>query len=176
MAATLLTVPEVREHIHSALADDALGRVVGAADNLIVSHVGQHAPTVAVTLPGSRFTLTLPRPATKITSADEWTTDPAVVTAATGHLLVDGGRGLRRTAAGDTRWASWVTVKYAAVDDRPLRKDVLLQLVRLDLADTGALFQSDGGYIQSSFGDRARERRRIVEPLVPRYGGAGLLA
>ena len=205
--ANLLTAAEVRAHIHTALTDEALEQLIASADAYIASHAGAHATAVTATLEGGRAIVTLPRPAESVTTASEWYDDPKGAVAVTGHLLVDGGRGLARSPYAASRavggygwgrswsfggsrrswtfgsgstdsdeWAPWVDVAYTAIDDRPIRINALLQLVRLDLADTGAQFVSDGGYIQSSFGDRQRERQRILEPLIPRYGGASLLA
>ena len=196
--ANLLSAAQVREHIHTALTDDALTRLIKSGDTYIARNAGPHSASMDVVVEGCRGVVTLPRPAASVTTASEWYDDPAKAVVVKGHMLLDGGRGLARSPyaasrAGsgygygrsysfgggsydDDTWASWVTVVYTAEDDTALREDVLLQLIRLDLADTGALFTSDGGYIQSSFSDRQKERRRIIEPLIPRYGGAGLLA
>lgn len=133
----ILLVGEFREHVTTALGDDALQRLLDAAEAEIVRFVGDSG-TGAVTdiRDGRGRFVTLSRPAASITSITEahWSTD--TVLAADDYLLHPSGLVIERLPGGThsrSHWHGRVTVVYVPVDDEAIRIAVQLDLVNLAL-------------------------------------------
>ncbi len=152
---TILTVDEVREHVETDLGDDALERLVDAADQEIIDRLGALATHTDV-LPGQGLpALPLTRKASAITSAVERINDVDYTLGSNDYTLAADGYTLRR-AQGSTypnvAWSGAVTVVYVpyggATGELAAREKLLVDLVRLD-----AVYDATG---QNQIGDVSR--------------------
>jgi len=130
----LLTVAQLRQHVESDLSDDALQRLLDAAEAEIDAKLGAVGSQVQ-TLRGERV-LHLARKASTITTVVEADVDLD----AEDYELLGGGYRLRRLTTGpnpSSRWQGCVTVTYAPVDTTAQRKILQARLVQLDMKDPG---------------------------------------
>lgn len=168
----LLTTAQVREHVETDLGDDALGRVVDAADAEIIRRLGALASATAVLPGGGRFLL-LPRKASAIGSVTE--RYAAVGTAPANYALVasdynlysDGLR-LERLVNGANPSSAWngaVTVVFTPADTEAERIMLLINLVKLEVAYLGRSSEGVGDMRADSFADHAEAKAALFRPL-----------
>ncbi len=154
----LLTAAGVRRHVETDLDDAALQRVIDRLDAELAQRAGPHGGPLVETLAGGWPSVFLRRPIERVTRvregarietgtaalrADEdyrvWPAQGRIERLAPGAVL--GGPAID---GGGPRFAPLVEVSYEPVDDREPRRRVLLELVRLDLAQSGRAAESAG--------------------------------
>jgi hypothetical protein len=130
----VLTVDEFREHVSTSLGDDAVQRLLDAAEAEIVRYAGEPS-SVSEIVDGRGRYLVLSRPADAITSIVEtwWDTDTTLIA---DDYLVRSPYVLERLRTGTSPHRDWwgrVTVTYLPADDEAIRIGVLLDLMQLVL-------------------------------------------
>jgi hypothetical protein len=167
-----LTPDEFREHVTTSLGDDALQRLLDAAEEAIIGVIGTGgSATEDFEVHGER--LMLSHRASTITSVtertDPWATGTAL--AANDYGLSSSGWTLRRLSSGTNPgyyWAYRTTVVYEPVSDAAERRRVQMELVRLELAFTpGLVSQTIGGWAETYSGDYSAQRQAILGSLNP---------
>ncbi len=135
----LLSAAEVREHVETDVDDAALQRVIDRLDADLVRRAGPHTGPLTETIAGRSLSLFLARPIATVTTVREGDpidgSTPALTVDLDYRLWPNEGR-IQRLPAG-TRFDAVAEVVYSPVDDTEQRKRVLLELVRLDLAQSG---------------------------------------
>ena len=135
---TILTVDEFREHVSTGLGDDAVQRLLDAAELEIVRFAGDpdSAEEILDGYGRSRF-ITLRRPAASITSVTEsWPWNSTLSLAADDYILYPDGLVLERIRGGthsSHAWRGRVRVQYVPEADVALRQVVQIDLVNLCL-------------------------------------------
>lgn len=169
----LLSVEQVREHVETDLVDDALERVLDAADAEIIRRLGPLLTQTEV-LEGGAVHLPLSRAAASITSASErfatngmgYQTVALVV--ADDLRLLDDGRRVERLFDGSNpadAWRGEVTIVYAPADAGAAERAMLLvNLIKLDLGYTGHLVQSVGDVRVQSLQEYNDARAALFRP------------
>ena len=153
----LLTAADVRRHVETEIDDAALQRVIDRLDAELAQRAGPHSGPIVETLAGGWPSVFLRRPIERVTRVREGARlepgTPALrdgedyrVWPAQGRIeRLSPGAVLGLPVAGDgPRFAALVEVSYEPVDDREPRRRVLLELVRLDLAQSGRAAESAG--------------------------------
>jgi hypothetical protein len=174
----LLTVADLREHVSSGLADDALQRLLDAAEADILAWDG---PLTAVTerhaSEGTDRVL-LARPVSSFTSVKELdATDAVYLTCAADDYRITDHYLLERLQTGTnprSYWYGTVEAVYTPVDDSDARKLDQIDLVKLALAWEGVQSQRVGEFSSTS-GDYDADRIAILSrrtgPKLPIMGG-----
>lgn len=164
---SLLVAADVREHVDTDLSDAALGLLIDDADALIVQRYGPH--TGAVTerfMPALGERVLFPSrpvdPSIGVTVTRSGVGSSTVETVAVTDYVLDGSAQVRLLAGGFANQV--VTLTYTPVDDRPRRRRVLLDLVRLALR-YDALSSSTMGDASVSHVDYDAERQRLLGSL-----------
>lgn len=128
-----LTAAELREHITTALSDDALQLLADAAWEAIAQAAGAEGALTEV-YDGSGTYLFLTRPVSAFTSITETVGSTATILAADDYRLSPDGMSVRRLATGTSPQSYWqgdVSVVYVPADDEAQRQVVQIALVRL---------------------------------------------
>lgn len=168
----ILTVDEFREHVTTALEDDAVQRLLDAAEAEIVRAAGAPGSTTDIVPGGSRL-IALSRPASSITSVTETRYSTSTVLAANDYLLHPGGFILERLYTGTNPsygWRGQATVAYTPVDDEAIRIGVQLDLVQLALnSNPGTTAETIGSWTEqlasNSAWNASKERASILSRL-----------
>lgn len=161
----LLTVVQVRQNVESGLHDDALQRVMDAAEQDIDQKFGALATQVD-DMPGGLKSFWTTRPIGTITSVIETigTTD---TTLDTNDYIKRHTTQLDRLNTGTNArflWGSRVKVTYVPVSDESRRIDVYLRLIKLDLEYSGLDSSKDGDFSSKTL-NYSSERERILSAL-----------
>lgn len=168
----ILTVSELREHVNTDLGDDALQRLLDAAEWAIVNRAGAVGARTEIASGGYLF-LPLSRPAASITSVVE-TVGGSDTTLATDDYLIGLGEMLvERLSTGTNSRSSWgdrVTVVYVPVDDEAIRIEVQIALCQLALNYQPGLAEETIGewterFTNNSAWSNQAERDSILERL-----------
>lgn len=174
-----LTASELRERFECRVSDTALDDIIAAEKEAIESLYGAD-DTASETFNLKRQSglhaayqrdrlgiIVLHRKATVITSVTEVVGDETTVLAADDYELL-GGMQLRRLSDGTNSrylWGDQVTVEYTPEDDTALRKQVLIKLCQLNLAENGYLIMKTPEYtlqaIENFSAARAQALRRL---------------
>lgn len=147
----ILTVDQLRDHVSSELAADALQRLIDSAEEAIVGRAGPPGARTEMVGGGGSF-VALERPASAITSVSEtwWSTTTAL--AADDYLVRPDGYLLQRIGTGtNPRWRWWgrVTIVYTPVDDTSTREEVQIALVKLSLShNPGVTMEQIGAWTE----------------------------
>ncbi len=164
----LLTAADVRAHVETSLDDVALQRIIDRLDTDMILRAGPHSGPLTEVLPGATPSVYLGRPVASLTSVREGEriqlSTPALDLSLDLTLWADEGRIERRPAA--ARFAPVVEVVYDPVDDLDRRKRTLLELVRLDLAQSGRSRERIGEYRYSGL-DYETHREALLRELRP---------
>lgn len=147
---TLLTADEVRDHIETDLVDDALTRVIEAADAEIINKLGAVASQVE-NLPGGGVELFLARRASAVSEVIErfdlgFGPQETTLEDDDFSLRPDGMR-VERLFTGTNPapyWRGEIKVTSTPDDDSARRKLLLVNLVKLELGYTGHLAVTAG--------------------------------
>lgn len=164
---TILTVDEIRQHVETDLPDEAMTRLVEAADQEIIDRLGALASETK-TIDGEGLKLLpLPRRASSITSVVERVDETDYTLAANDSELQADGFRLRRAQGSNypaLEWRGQVTVTYVpyggATGELAMRKKLLADLVRLDCAYQAEASSSVGDASRTAL-DHAAERNKI---------------
>jgi hypothetical protein len=171
---TILTVDEVREHVETDLGDDALERLVEAADQEIIDRLGVLASHTEFLEGEGLKELPLARRASAITSVVERIEDEEYSLAASDYELLDDGYKLRRKQGSSypaLLWRGQVTVVYVphggATAELAARKKLLADLIRLDCAYRARASEAigDGSYTAL---DHSAERSKLFQQMLTR--------
>lgn len=158
----ILTVTQLRQHVASGLADDALMRLLEAAENDITAKYGA-AGAVTEYHDGGFEALVLGRRVGTITSVKE-TFDTDALTLSTNDYRIDGYM-LWRLATGDNpgyAWSGQVQVVHTPPDTEVDRVRLQVALVKLDLAYSGYVAESTQDESRSPMPDYQLARRRLL--------------
>lgn len=162
------TIAEIRgEHIETDIHDDALQRLIDAAEREVIDRFGEHT-TQTDDLEGGAGYLFPMRPVGSVTSITESIGNTDVVLAANDYVLRNGGKMIERRSDGTngrTSWADRVRVVYVPVTEDARRKEVMIDLVRHALTSVpGQTSQSDGDHSFNSQ-DYQEAREKILSRL-----------
>lgn len=169
----ILTADEVREHIETDLVDDALQRIIDAADAEIIRKLGALDSQTDVLQGGSRY-LHLSRKASAITAVSErYNIEMLGLTvvplAADDYRLLADGRRIERLQAGTNGASCWqgeVEIESTPADaGLAERKALLVKLVQLDLQYSGLDSQSVGDVTVKQKSDLMAERAALFGQL-----------
>lgn len=169
---TLLSVAELKEHISTSLGDEALQRLLDAAEEQIVAAVGDSGETTEL-LRASGPLLALSRVAESISDVVE----DDVTLAADDYELQPGSRLVRRLSDGTNarrRWHGWVDITYLPLDDSSRREMAQVALVKLDIATNPTLASQTIGSWSETYATNASYTQTradilaslLVDPLV----------
>lgn len=162
----LLTVSEIREHVETDLGDTALARVVDAADEEIIDRLGVLASATEV-LDATGVLLHLARKATAITSVVERIYEDDYTLATNDYQLLSDGFRVQRlqgTNYPSLTWRGRVTISYTPKDETISRKQLLVDLVKLQLQYSGNKSEAIGSAsIQRA--DYAKEKDSLFNTL-----------
>jgi hypothetical protein len=163
-----LSVVEFREHVTSALGDEALQALLNAAYAAIVRRVGPEASAVERLAGASGPLLLLNRAASSITSV----TEDGTLLDALDYLLRPSGMTIERLRTGPNPrlyWRGWVDVVSTPLVDTAERIRVTIALVKLDLAQNPGITAIRIGDWAETYADSAMnyglEREAILATL-----------
>ena len=175
--ANLLTTAQVREHVETDLVDDALGRLNDAADLRVIQRGGPLANETDTFVvdsndypEGRDKSIFLERLPGAISSVSEQIFDNTpVVLAADDYYQV--GTQLERRDDGTnprSRWGHRVIVAYVPESDEAIRKQIIIDLIKLEVAYQGVAKEKAGDYSMEA-PDYQAEQERILSQLAPEY-------
>lgn len=163
--ATLLNVAALRQHIESDLPDAAVQRLLDAEEAEIIARHGPHDEAIEERY--ARGEIMLYRRADSITSVEEYQADGSLLTLdEAGYQLAEDG--FRLVFLPSVVWPYHVLITYEPRDTKDQRRLALIDLVRLDIQNTGRAEETVGDY-RSKAAD-ATERERILRRLAPAAG------
>lgn len=179
----ILTVDELREHVNSGLPDDALQRLLDAAEAAIVGRAGAAGERTEIVGGGNRFvSLARPLDAAQTVAITEQTPYGSTVTtlSANDYLVRNGGMLLERLSTGDNprqTWYGYVTVTYTPESDEALRRGVQIDLVNLQLTYTPLLTgQTIGSWSEQYAANSAWNQSTEYEAILSRLDvGLGMV-
>lgn len=173
----ILTVDELREHVNSGLDDDALQRLLDAAEEAIVARAGASGARTEIVGGGYRL-ISVARPidtaeTVTITEQSPYGSDTVTTLAADDYLIRPGGLLIERLVTGTNARRTWyghVSITYTPVSDDAMRAEVQLDLVRLALAYNPLLTGQTIGswaeqYAANSAWNSSTEREAILSRL-----------
>jgi hypothetical protein len=154
---TLLTVDQLRQHVTTTLGDEALQRVLDAANADLLAAAGPLGVTTLEMHGGRSSVLLLPRRFTAVSGVVERYEDfTTTVTLATNDWhLIDNGWTLVRSLYGTNPpggphwWAPLVAVTGTVFDDTASRVASLIELVKVALLPVGLTSRTIGAYSES---------------------------
>lgn len=162
----ILTVAQFREYVPTALEDDAVQRLLDAAESLILQAAGPPGQDVIETVDGSTSRIVLARPAAALVAVREVGADTDL---ATTDYTLDSPYVVRRENA--SRWGARVRVTYTPAFDAALRTAVQAQLTEAFINYRPGLQQTTAGnWNEMQIGDFPDELRRLLDPLLPTRG------
>jgi hypothetical protein len=171
----LLTLAQLKEHVEAELADDALQRLLDAAEQTVEQRFGAIATQVDEYVvnedqypEGRDKAVALTREASSITSVTEqmFSADPDTLAADDYDLR---GLVLERLDTGTNprgKWGHRVVVTYVPFDDTSQRIPVIVNLVKLELAYRGLSAEKAGDYSMTAR-QYHQERESILGALKP---------
>lgn len=145
----LVTVDDVRARIVTTLSDAALQDLIADEEAEMERRygvTGDGTTAVAETVTAYGGMLFLSRPIASITSVAEYSdlSGTATTLAASSYLAWPGEGRITRLPEG-TDWGVRMVVTYVPADERPRRRQVLLELIRLSAARMAMKSESDIG-------------------------------
>lgn len=162
-----LTVAQLRAHVETDLIDDAVQRLIDAAEEEIASKVGPAASATEYK-EGDSKVIFLMRSAASITSITEEVGEDITTLVAADYRL-EGGKMLRRLTTGTNPaevWQGHVTVTYVPTGETTRRLTATIDLVRLAVQYKALSSESVGDY-SASMGAYDAEKARILASLRP---------
>lgn len=166
-----LTTTELELQVDTDLTDSALQQIIDAVERDITQYIGPESSFVIEYDPEFLVLLRLPVQASSIDSAVEYTDGASAPTKTTlsaddYELSVD-GLDLRRLSDGTnarSQWSWHVVVTFLPMADVARRKQVAVQLARLEIVHTGYAQENTGDWSATSQALR-KERNRILSRL-----------
>ena len=160
MASLIISVAEMKQHIATPLGDDALERLIDAAEDAINSVCGDAAnQRVWETHADNEAYLFLPHRAISVESITVNGADMSEDDYSVRHE----GRAIMRAKPRD-RWDGSIVVTYITPDTRAQRRTALIRLVRLEAEYLGYQSQSIGG-ASISYAPYEEERQTLLGAL-----------
>lgn len=172
MAATLLTVAAMREHVETDMIDAAVQRVMNGEESEIDSRFGLVAAQVD-TLEGLGTEIFPSRPVLSIseiveTLFDTFGNETATTLNADDYTIINEGRVVKRLTTGTNPrqvWGHRLKVTSVPLDETDRRISVLIDLVKLALANTGLKNEWSGDYRTEQKESYQGEREKILARL-----------
>ena len=176
----LLTATDIRAHVETDLGDTALQAVIDRLEAELLQRAGPHTGPLVEILSSGATSVFVRRPLATVTSVREGAridvNTPALTVETDYRLWPDQGR-VERLAGGAAfglpraslapRFAALVEVTYTPLDDQPQRQRILLELVRLDLAQSGRDTEAVGQDYRYRGLDYAAHREALLRDLRP---------
>ena len=175
MASDLIPTDQVETLVQSGLPTTDLEIIIDGADEEIIRFVGPHDGLRKVVLRVDYSeNVYLPQPAENVSEVKEWPDTGAEVDADpfTDYAIQAGGRYLRRTIGG--YWSRNVAVTFTPYGDNARRAQVLVDIVKWELARSGHTREETGEYETEQ--ENQNEHTVILARLRQGYAGAGLFA
>ena len=160
------TTTEVGARVETDLGADDLQRIIDAAHADVVLYYGEDSQHVEHAGGGERYVY-LTRQSDSITAVVESVGETDTTLSSDDYDVTDRGWSLRRTTDGTNPRGTWnarVKVTYVPEIDRR-RFDVVVDLVKLSLANSGFDSESTGDYSTAHTADYATKRRAILSRL-----------
>jgi len=165
---SLLTADELRALVQTGLDDADLQRIIDREEAEVIAQYGAHytdaSTPVSEVVSGGGCNLFLKRRISAVSSIAEASTLGGTATTLTAsQYYVWPGQGRITRLPEGTAWGSQVTVSYVPADDRPLRRQVLIELVRLALEQTAMQSESVAGEYSYQAPDWETKRKRLLK-------------
>lgn len=165
---SLLSVAELRAAVNTSKTDTQLQEVIEREEAEVIVRYGAHYTGAAITeaCDGGTSSLFLKRRIGSVSSITEAQSLGGTATALTStqyHIVANEGRIVRLSEG--MRWGRHVTVNYIPADDRPLRKQVLIELVRLALEQTAMKSETVAGEYSFQAPEWEAQRRALYRRL-----------
>lgn len=166
---SLLAISYLRSKVETALDDTDLQAIIDdeeAEVNRRFGQPGDGSTAVSETLAGGGGELFLSRPFVSISSVSErlsLSSSDVMLTASDYLTWPEQGR-ITRMTTGRT-WGARVVVTYIPVDERPRRRQVLTELVRLTLQQTAMKSESVAGEYSYTAPDWDAARQALYQRL-----------
>lgn len=165
---SLLSVAELRAVVQTSLDDAQLQGVIDREEAEVITRYGAHYDGTAITevCDGGTCSLFLKRRIGSVSSISEASSLGGTQTmlTSTQYYAVAGQGGIIRLAEG-TRWGRYVSVSYVPADDSALRRQVLIELVRLALEQTAMKSENVAGEYSYQAPDWEAQRRALYRRL-----------
>jgi hypothetical protein len=166
---SLLTVDELRAQVQTGVNDVELQTIIDREEAEIVARYGAHADgssAIVETCDGGACSVYLKRRVLSVTSITEaQSLGGAATTLTSTQYYAYPGQGRVTRLSEGTRWGRSVVVTYVPADDRPLRTQVLIELVRQALEQTAMAAESVAGEYSFTAPDWEKQRRRLMKRL-----------
>lgn len=167
---SLLTVATLRAQVNTGVDDTKLQTIIDREELEIVSRYGAHyvdgSTTISETVDGGSCSIYLKRRIGTVSSITEaQSLGGATTTLTSTQYVAYAGQGRIVRLSEGTRWGRTVVVTYVPADDRPLRTQVLIELVRQALEQTAMAAESVAGEYSFTAPDWERQRRRLMKRL-----------
>jgi hypothetical protein len=165
---SLLDVATLRAQIQTGMDDTQLGVLIAREEAEIVARYGAHYDSSAIAEPsiGGMSNIYLKRRIGSVVSIDEATVlGGTASTLDSSQYYVWGSQGRITRLPEGTRWGCSVVVSYVPQDDRPLRLQVLIELVRLALEQTAMKGESVAGEYSYQAPEWELTRKRLYKRL-----------
>jgi len=167
-----LTVAELRQHLETDFADDALQLLIDDAEKEIIKRHGElntetdtkTGETLATALFLKRKAESISTVVEEIKSGDGY---EETTLSSNDYKLRYGGRQIERLASGDNprrTWGDVVTIIYTPKDETERRKRVAIDLVKLAAAYNALDSESAGDY-KSQSKKYSAERNKLLKQL-----------
>lgn len=164
---SLVTTTEIQQSIPSDLPEWRLQQLIDDEEAELIRRFGAHGDGVAAEtheyLPRAA-TIWLRRPFISISSVTEYQTldsTTGTLLAATAYRLVAGQGALIRLPHG-THWGARVSVTGVPIDDRGMRRGIIIDLVRLRIERTAMTQESVAGEYSYTAPAWAAERESVL--------------
>lgn len=167
---TLLTIERLRALVRTAVSDVDLQEIIDREDAELVRRYGAHyvdaVTPVVEEVTGNTRNIYVSRGVLSVVSIAESQAlgyTPQTLASTQYHVRAAQGR-ITRLPEGRA-WLGAITVTYVPVDDRPLREQVLIDLVRLTLERQAPQAESVAGEYSYTASDWESQRRALYKKL-----------
>lgn len=167
---TLLSVDQALALIATEVTAPDVQAVIAREEAELVARYGAHyvdgSTTIVETVRGGGCNLYLKRRISSVSSISEASSlgGAATTLASTAYYVWTGQGRITRLPEG-TAWGPVATVTYVPADDRPLRRQVLIELVRLALEQTAMRAESVSGAYSYQAPEWESARKRLYKRL-----------
>lgn len=166
----LLTVAALRAQVTTAVDDAELQTIIDREEAEIVARYGAHYvdanTTIVERCDGGGCSIFLKRRVLSVSSITEaQRLGGSTTTLSSTQYYAYPGQGRITRLSEGTRWGRSVVVTYVPADDRPLRIQVLIEIVRQALEQTAMKQESVAGEYAFTAPDWEMQRRRLYKRL-----------
>ncbi len=157
----LLTVEQLREHIKTTLADDAVQRLLDANEAEIIRRFGSGTTVTETLYPLGHGYLFLSWPAAAITTVSETRYGVTTVLAVNDYSHAAGSHILRRLDTGTNSYWAWdlVTITYTVTDATAERRRVLIRITQFDIENRPGIGSQSTADQSISYSSRLEDER-----------------